>query len=143
MVMIFCLPSLKNKLQVDDYFSSPVHTHVHTHAHMLTHMHTILSRFSHSRRIFYMPFFNVVFMMSFWWSAMQVWRCYFLFVLQVTTHQEVTDTSFLSNLACLIPMPDCNQSPRNMYQCQVSKFSHKYWLKVFENKALLRLKGDD
>ncbi|XP_021941491.1 DNA-directed RNA polymerase I subunit RPA2 [Zootermopsis nevadensis] len=39
----------------------------------------------------------------------------------ITTHQEVTDTSFLSNLACLIPMPDCNQSPRNMYQCQMGK----------------------
>lgn len=38
-----------------------------------------------------------------------------------TTHQEVSDTSFLSNLACLIPMPDCNQSPRNMYQCQMGK----------------------
>ncbi|XP_014601550.1 PREDICTED: DNA-directed RNA polymerase I subunit RPA2 [Polistes canadensis] len=39
----------------------------------------------------------------------------------LTTHQELTKTSFLSNLACLIPMPDCNQSPRNMYQCQMSK----------------------
>lgn len=39
----------------------------------------------------------------------------------ITTHQEVTDTSFLSNLACLIPLPDCNQSPRNMYQCQMGK----------------------
>ncbi|PSN31851.1 DNA-directed RNA polymerase I subunit RPA2 [Blattella germanica] len=38
-----------------------------------------------------------------------------------TTHQEVSDTSFLSHLACLIPMPDCNQSPRNMYQCQMGK----------------------
>lgn len=38
----------------------------------------------------------------------------------VTTHQELSPTDFLSNLACLIPMPDCNQSPRNMYQCQVS-----------------------
>lgn len=39
---------------------------------------------------------------------------------QVTTHQELSKDSFLSNLACLIPMPDCNQSPRNMYQCQVT-----------------------
>lgn len=39
----------------------------------------------------------------------------------LTTHQELTKTSFLSNLACLIPMPDCNQSPRNMYQCQMGK----------------------
>ncbi|BES88059.1 Hypothetical protein polymerase [Nesidiocoris tenuis] len=39
----------------------------------------------------------------------------------ITTHQELSKTSFLSNLACLIPMPDCNQSPRNMYQCQMGK----------------------
>ncbi|XP_015514488.1 DNA-directed RNA polymerase I subunit RPA2 [Neodiprion lecontei] len=39
----------------------------------------------------------------------------------LTTHQELSKTSFLSNLACLIPMPDCNQSPRNMYQCQMGK----------------------
>lgn len=34
---------------------------------------------------------------------------------------EVSKLSFLSNLAQLIPMPDCNQSPRNMYQCQMGK----------------------
>lgn len=39
----------------------------------------------------------------------------------VTTHQELSKDNFLSNLACLIPMPDCNQSPRNMYQCQMGK----------------------
>ncbi|KAF5272615.1 hypothetical protein FQR65_LT17315 [Abscondita terminalis] len=39
----------------------------------------------------------------------------------VTTHMEIEKTSFLSNLALLIPMPDCNQSPRNMYQCQMGK----------------------
>uniref|UniRef100_A0A1B0CWN7 DNA-directed RNA polymerase subunit beta n=1 Tax=Lutzomyia longipalpis TaxID=7200 RepID=A0A1B0CWN7_LUTLO len=39
----------------------------------------------------------------------------------VTTHMELAKTSFLSNLANLIPMPDCNQSPRNMYQCQMGK----------------------
>ncbi|XP_063972531.1 DNA-directed RNA polymerase I subunit RPA2 isoform X2 [Diachasmimorpha longicaudata] len=39
----------------------------------------------------------------------------------LTTHQELGKTAFLSNLACLIPMPDCNQSPRNMYQCQMGK----------------------
>ncbi|KAK0089132.1 hypothetical protein PV325_008989 [Microctonus aethiopoides] len=38
-----------------------------------------------------------------------------------TTHKELGKTTFLSNLACLIPMPDCNQSPRNMYQCQMGK----------------------
>lgn len=39
----------------------------------------------------------------------------------ITTHQELSKTSFMSNLANLIPMPDCNQSPRNMYQCQMGK----------------------
>jgi DNA-directed RNA polymerase I subunit RPA2 len=39
----------------------------------------------------------------------------------VTTHQELSKLTFLSNLAQLIPMPDCNQSPRNMYQCQMGK----------------------
>ncbi|EFN88780.1 DNA-directed RNA polymerase I subunit RPA2 [Harpegnathos saltator] len=39
----------------------------------------------------------------------------------LTSHQELSNTTILSNLACLIPMPDCNQSPRNMYQCQMGK----------------------
>ena len=39
----------------------------------------------------------------------------------LTSHQELSKTAFLSNLASLIPMPDCNQSPRNMYQCQMGK----------------------
>jgi len=33
----------------------------------------------------------------------------------LTTHMEISKTSFLSNLANLIPMPDCNQSPRYVY----------------------------
>uniref|UniRef100_A0A182P955 DNA-directed RNA polymerase subunit beta n=1 Tax=Anopheles epiroticus TaxID=199890 RepID=A0A182P955_9DIPT len=40
---------------------------------------------------------------------------------KLTTHMELSKTSFMSNLAQLIPMPDCNQSPRNMYQCQMGK----------------------
>ncbi|CAB3379485.1 Hypothetical predicted protein [Cloeon dipterum] len=39
------------------------------------------------------------------------------------THLELSPTAFLSTLANLIPMPDCNQSPRNMYQCQMGKQS--------------------
>ncbi|XP_059471890.1 DNA-directed RNA polymerase I subunit RPA2 [Neocloeon triangulifer] len=39
------------------------------------------------------------------------------------THLELSPTAFLSLLANLIPMPDCNQSPRNMYQCQMGKQS--------------------
>lgn len=38
-----------------------------------------------------------------------------------TTHIELSKTAFMSNLALLVPMPDCNQSPRNMYQCQMGK----------------------
>jgi DNA-directed RNA polymerase I subunit RPA2 len=38
-----------------------------------------------------------------------------------TTHLELSKLSFLSNLANLIPLPDHNQSPRNMYQCQMGK----------------------
>lgn len=34
---------------------------------------------------------------------------------------ELSKLAFLSSLAQLIPMPDCNQSPRNMYQCQMGK----------------------
>ena len=39
----------------------------------------------------------------------------------LTTHQELNQIGFLSNLANLIPLPDFNQSPRNMYQCQVTE----------------------
>lgn len=38
-----------------------------------------------------------------------------------TTHSEISKTSFLSVLGCLIPYPDFNQSPRNMYCCQMTK----------------------
>lgn len=41
----------------------------------------------------------------------------------VTTHQELFPHSMLSVVAALIPYPDHNQSPRNMYQCQMSKSS--------------------
>lgn len=39
----------------------------------------------------------------------------------ITTHQELKETSFLSVLARQIPYPDFNQSPRNMYSCQMAK----------------------
>jgi len=42
----------------------------------------------------------------------------------ITTHQELNQIGFLSNLANLIPLPDFNQSPRNMYQCQVTEIVH-------------------
>lgn len=39
----------------------------------------------------------------------------------VTTHQELFPHSMLSVVASFIPYSDHNQSPRNMYQCQMSK----------------------
>lgn len=38
----------------------------------------------------------------------------------LTTHQEITPTNVLSVIANLTPFSDFNQSPRNMYQCQVT-----------------------
>eukprot|EP00794_Sanderia_malayensis_P003438 gene3438-3933_t len=38
-----------------------------------------------------------------------------------TTHVELKPTSMLSALASLTPFSDYNQSPRNMYQCQMGK----------------------
>ena len=32
-----------------------------------------------------------------------------------TTHIEIRPNSFLSNLACTIPLPDFNQSPRSVH----------------------------
>jgi DNA-directed RNA polymerase beta subunit len=47
-------------------------------------------------------------------------RCYpYPCTLQHTTHLEVGEGSMLSALATLTPFSDFNQSPRNMYQCQV------------------------
>lgn len=40
---------------------------------------------------------------------------------ETATHKETTPLSMLSLLACCIPFPDHNQSPRNMYQCQMAK----------------------
>ncbi|CAI2174047.1 1708_t:CDS:10 [Funneliformis geosporum] len=39
----------------------------------------------------------------------------------VSTHQEFAPTNILSILANLTPFSDYNQSPRNMYQCQMAK----------------------
>ncbi|KAG8865412.1 hypothetical protein FRB96_000302 [Tulasnella sp. 330] len=39
------------------------------------------------------------------------------------THVELSPTSFLSILATLTPFSDFNQSPRNIYQCQMGKQS--------------------
>ena len=39
----------------------------------------------------------------------------------ITTHQELDPTNILSLIASLTPFSDYNQSPRNMYQCQMGK----------------------
>ncbi|RUP17074.1 hypothetical protein BC936DRAFT_139472, partial [Jimgerdemannia flammicorona] len=39
----------------------------------------------------------------------------------VTTHQEFAPTNILSIIANMTPYSDFNQSPRNMYQCQMGK----------------------
>ncbi|KAG8825046.1 hypothetical protein FRC17_008879 [Serendipita sp. 399] len=41
----------------------------------------------------------------------------------VSTHVELSPTNFLSILANLTPFSDFNQSPRNIYQCQMGKQS--------------------
>jgi DNA-directed RNA polymerase I subunit RPA2 len=42
-------------------------------------------------------------------------------IVNTTTHIEFTPTNILSILANMTPFSDQNQSPRNMYQCQMSK----------------------
>ncbi|XP_056008154.1 DNA-directed RNA polymerase I subunit RPA2-like isoform X2 [Ostrea edulis] len=39
----------------------------------------------------------------------------------VTTHKELSEVSMLSTVAQFTPFSDFNQSPRNMYQCQMGK----------------------
>lgn len=38
-----------------------------------------------------------------------------------TTHAELSPDVMLSQIAAMTPFSDCNQSPRNMYQCQMGK----------------------
>ena len=42
-------------------------------------------------------------------------------VTKLTTHSEIAPTNMLSIIASLTPFSDFNQSPRNMYQCQMGK----------------------
>ena len=48
----------------------------------------------------------------------------------VATHVEHAPTNFLSILANLTPFSDFNQSPRNIYQCQVS-LRHSDYTEIF------------
>lgn len=45
----------------------------------------------------------------------------------VTTHQELFPHSMLSVVANFIPYSDHNQSPRNMYQCQMGECTCTGW----------------
>lgn len=45
-----------------------------------------------------------------------------------TTHIETSPANMLSLIASLTPFSDFNQSPRNMYQCQVMLFIHSFIL---------------
>jgi len=62
------------------------------------------------------------------------------FRVQETTHMELSPTSMFSVVASMTPFSDFNQSPRNMYQCQMGKqtmgtpfhsFLHRIDNKVF------------
>ncbi|OQR72842.1 DNA-directed RNA polymerase I subunit RPA2-like [Tropilaelaps mercedesae] len=54
---------------------------------------------------------------------------------ELTTHQELRETAMLSVLANQIPWPDFNQSPRNMYQCQMGKQTMGSPMHAFRNRA--------
>ncbi|XP_067277472.1 DNA-directed RNA polymerase I subunit RPA2 [Pseudorasbora parva] len=53
----------------------------------------------------------------------------------VTTHQELFPHSMLSVVAEFIPFSDHNQSPRNMYQCQMSKQTMGFPLHSYKERA--------
>ena len=47
-----------------------------------------------------------------------------------TTHIEISPANMLSLIASLTPFSDFNQSPRNMYQCQVGYLFEVYFLSL-------------
>ncbi|XP_034079920.1 DNA-directed RNA polymerase I subunit RPA2 isoform X2 [Gymnodraco acuticeps] len=53
----------------------------------------------------------------------------------VTTHQELFPHSMLSVVASFIPYSDHNQSPRNMYQCQMGKQTMGFPLHSFLDRS--------
>uniref|UniRef100_A0A7N6F8Z0 DNA-directed RNA polymerase subunit beta n=1 Tax=Anabas testudineus TaxID=64144 RepID=A0A7N6F8Z0_ANATE len=53
----------------------------------------------------------------------------------VTTHQELFPHSMLSVVANFIPYSDHNQSPRNMYQCQMGKQTMGFPLHSFMDRS--------
>lgn len=53
----------------------------------------------------------------------------------VTTHQELFPHSLLSVVANFIPFSDHNQSPRNMYQCQMGKQTMGFPLLTYRDRS--------
>ncbi|KAK7111027.1 DNA-directed RNA polymerase I subunit RPA2-like [Littorina saxatilis] len=53
----------------------------------------------------------------------------------VTTHMEPSEQSMLSVIATLTPFSDFNQSPRNMYQCQMGKQTMGTPLHAYQHRA--------
>ncbi|MBN3281300.1 RPA2 polymerase, partial [Polyodon spathula] len=53
----------------------------------------------------------------------------------VTTHQELFPHSMLSVVASFIPYSDHNQSPRNMYQCQMGKQTMGFPLHTYQERS--------
>ncbi|KAG5831418.1 hypothetical protein ANANG_G00303520 [Anguilla anguilla] len=53
----------------------------------------------------------------------------------VTTHQELFPHSMLSVVANFIPYSDHNQSPRNMYQCQMGKQTMGFPLHSYQDRS--------
>ncbi|KAM3931519.1 DNA-directed RNA polymerase I subunit RPA2 [Leptodactylus fuscus] len=53
----------------------------------------------------------------------------------VTTHQELFPHSMMSVVANFIPFSDHNQSPRNMYQCQMGKQTMGFPLLTYQDRS--------
>lgn len=53
----------------------------------------------------------------------------------VTTHMELREDSMLSTIASLTPYSDFNQSPRNMYQCQMGKQTMGTPLHAYDHRS--------
>ncbi|XP_053477690.1 DNA-directed RNA polymerase I subunit RPA2 [Ictalurus furcatus] len=53
----------------------------------------------------------------------------------ITTHQELFPHSMLSVVASFIPFSDHNQSPRNMYQCQMGKQTMGFPLHAYQDRS--------
>ncbi|XP_077342246.1 DNA-directed RNA polymerase I subunit RPA2 [Lithobates pipiens] len=53
----------------------------------------------------------------------------------VTTHQELFPHSLMSVVANFIPFSDHNQSPRNMYQCQMGKQTMGFPLMTYQDRS--------